>query len=64
LGVGLTTPHRKKKMNLLQKFIKKNIQTLMDASKDVGLEVNTEITKYMLMPHHQNAGQNHDTKVA
>jgi hypothetical protein len=31
---------------------------------EVGLEVNTEKTKYMLLSHHQNAGQNHDIKVA
>jgi hypothetical protein len=40
--------------------IKKNTRTLTDASKDVGPEVNTEKTKYMLLSHHQNAGQNHD----
>jgi hypothetical protein len=44
--------------------IKKNTQTLMDASKEVGLEVNTEETKYMSLSHHQNAGQNHDMKIA
>jgi hypothetical protein len=27
--------------------------------KEVGLEVNTEKTKYMLLSRHQNAGQNH-----
>jgi hypothetical protein len=37
---------------------------LIDASKELGLEVNTEKTKYMLLSHHQNAGQNHDIKVA
>jgi hypothetical protein len=35
-----------------------------DAGKEVGLEVNTEKTKYMLLCHHQNAGQNHDIKLA
>jgi hypothetical protein len=35
--------------------IKKNMETLIGASKEVGLEVNTEKTKYMLS-HHQNAG--------
>jgi hypothetical protein len=40
--------------------IKRNTQTLIDASKETGLEVNTEKTKYMLLSHHQNAGQNHD----
>jgi hypothetical protein len=44
--------------------IKENTETLIDASKEIGLEVNTEKTKYMLLSHHQNAGQNHDTKLA
>jgi len=34
--------------------IKKNIETLLEVSRDVGLEVNTEKTKYMVMPYHQN----------
>jgi hypothetical protein len=38
-------------------------QTLIDASKEVGLDVNTEETKYMLLSRHQNAGQNHDIKI-
>jgi hypothetical protein len=36
-------------------IIKKNTQTLIDASKEVGLEVITEKTKYMLLSYHQNA---------
>jgi site-specific DNA-adenine methylase len=44
--------------------IKKNTETLIDASKEVGLEENTEKTKYMLLSRHQNAGQNHDIKIA
>jgi hypothetical protein len=44
-------------------IIKKNTQTIIDSSKEVGLEVNTEKTKYMLLSHHQNAGQNHDIKI-
>jgi hypothetical protein len=43
--------------------IKKNTQTLTDISKEVGLEVNTEKTKYMLLSRHQNAGQNQDIKI-
>jgi hypothetical protein len=31
--------------------INKNTETLIDASKDVGLEVNVEKIKYMLVPH-------------
>jgi hypothetical protein len=43
--------------------IKKNTETVIDASKDVDLEVNTEKTKYMLWSRHQNVGQNHDIKI-
>jgi hypothetical protein len=53
-------------MNLLEDnvyAIKKNTETEIDASKEVGLEVNTEKTKYMLLSCHQNAGQNHDIKI-
>jgi hypothetical protein len=44
--------------------IKENMETLIDTSKEVGLEVNTENTKYMLLSRHLNAGQNYDNKVA
>jgi hypothetical protein len=42
--------------------IKKNMETLIDTSKEVDLEANTKKTKYMLLSHHQNAGQNHDVR--
>jgi hypothetical protein len=38
--------------------INKSTQTLIDASKVVGLEVNVEKRKYMLVFRDQNAGQN------
>jgi hypothetical protein len=38
--------------------IKKNTETLIDASKEVGLELNVDKTKYMLLSRHQNIGQN------
>jgi hypothetical protein len=44
--------------------IKKNTQTLIGAGKEVGLEVNTEKTKYTLLSRHQDAGQSHDIKIA
>jgi hypothetical protein len=46
--------------------IKKNMETLIEASKEVGLEVNTEKIKYtsMLLSRHHSAGQNHDIKIA
>jgi ribosomal protein S2 len=43
---------------------KKNTETLIEANKEVGLEVNTEKTKYMFLSRCQNAGQNHDIKFA
>jgi hypothetical protein len=42
--------------------VKKNTRTLTDASKEIGLEV-TQKTKYMLLSHHQHAGQSHDIKI-
>jgi hypothetical protein len=36
----------------------------LTTSKEVGLEVYAEKTKYMLLSHHQNAWQNHDIKIA
>jgi hypothetical protein len=44
--------------------IKRNMETLIDASKEVGLEINVEKTKYMLLSRHQNVGQNRDIKIA
>jgi hypothetical protein len=44
--------------------IKKNTETLIDASKEVGLEVNTEKTKYVFLYCQQNAVQNHDIRIA
>jgi hypothetical protein len=43
--------------------INNNTQTLIDASKEVGLEVNVEKTKYMLVSRDQNAGQTREIKV-
>jgi hypothetical protein len=43
---------------------KQNTETLTDSSKQVGLEANTEKTKYMLLSRHQNAGQTHNIKTA
>jgi hypothetical protein len=44
--------------------IKKNTETLTDASKGVGLEINAQKTKYMLPSHHHSVGQNQDIKIA
>jgi hypothetical protein len=44
--------------------MKKNADILFDASKEVGLVLNAEKTRYMLLSHHQNAGQNHGLQIA
>jgi hypothetical protein len=44
--------------------IKKNTEALLDASKEVGLEVNPEETKYTLMSRSQKVGQKRSIKIA
>jgi hypothetical protein len=54
-------------VNLLRDNIdtmKKNKETLINTSKEVSLEANAEKTKCLLLSHHQNAGQNHNIKIA
>jgi hypothetical protein len=43
--------------------IKKNAEDLVIANKEIGLEVNAEKTKYMVMSRNQNAGQNHNINI-
>jgi hypothetical protein len=42
--------------------IKENAEALVVASKEIGLEVNGDKTKYMVMSGDQNAGRSHNTK--
>jgi len=44
--------------------IKKDTEALLDTSREVSLEVNTEKAKYMFMSHHHTEGQNHYIKIA
>jgi len=43
--------------------IKKHTEALVSTSKETGLDVNAEKTKYMVMSPDQNAGQNHNIKI-
>jgi sorting nexin-29 len=43
---------------------RKNTKTLIEASEEVGLKINVEKTKYMLLSIHQNVGQNRGIKIA
>jgi hypothetical protein len=46
-------------------IIKKNAEILLDASREIGLQVNSEKTKYMFMSRNQTAaGQSNYTRVA
>jgi hypothetical protein len=44
--------------------VKKNTETLIDSNKEIGLEINVDKTKYMLLSCHQNVGQNGEIKIA
>jgi hypothetical protein len=44
--------------------IKENTETILEASRDVGLEINAEKTKYVIISCHQNSGQNQNIRIA
>jgi hypothetical protein len=44
--------------------IKENPETLLEASRDIGLEINAEKTMYMIMSRHPNSGQNQNIRIA
>jgi hypothetical protein len=44
--------------------IKENTGTLLEASRDIGVEINAEKTKYMIMSRHPNSGQNQNIRIA
>jgi hypothetical protein len=54
-------------VNLLRENIytvNRNTETLIEVSKEVGLEINVEKSKYMMLSRHPNVGQNRDLKIA
>jgi hypothetical protein len=44
--------------------VKETTEILLEASRDIGLEINAEKTKYMIMSRHPNSGQNQNTRIA
>ena len=43
--------------------VKENAEALVVANKEIGLEVNTDKTKYMIMSRDQNEGRSHCMKI-
>ena len=43
--------------------VKENVEALVAATKEIGLEVNADKTKYMVMSREQTAGLSHSMKV-
>ena len=43
--------------------VKENAEALVVATKEIGLEVNADKTKYMIMSRDQNAGRCHSMKI-
>jgi hypothetical protein len=43
---------------------KENTESNLEASRDIGLEINTEKTKYMIMSRHQDSEQNQNIRTA
>jgi hypothetical protein len=43
--------------------IKENTESVLESGRDVGLEINAEKTKYMIMSRHPNSGQNQNIRV-
>jgi hypothetical protein len=46
------------------KTIKQNIETLLEVSKDISLEINARKTKYMITSRHPNSGQIQNIRTA
>jgi hypothetical protein len=44
--------------------IKQNSETLLEASRDIGLEITAEKTKYMIMSRNPNSRQNQNIRIA
>ena len=43
--------------------VKENAEALLVATKEIGLEVNADKTKYMVMSRYRNAGRGHSVKI-
>jgi hypothetical protein len=44
--------------------MKENSETLLEVSRDVGLEINAEKTEYKIMSRHPDSGQDQNIRIA
>jgi sorting nexin-29 len=44
--------------------MKENTESVLEVRRDVGLAINVEKTKYMIMSRHPNSGQNQNIRIA
>jgi sorting nexin-29 len=44
--------------------IKENKETVLEVSREIGLDINAEKTKYTIMSRHPNSGQNQNIRIA
>jgi hypothetical protein len=45
------------------KNIKKNTETLLQPSRNIGLEINAGESKYIIMSHYPNSGQKQNIRI-
>jgi hypothetical protein len=43
--------------------IQEKLETILQANRVIGLEINAEKTKYIIIPHHSNLGQNQNIRI-
>ena len=43
--------------------LKENAEALVAATREIGLEISADKTKYMVMSRDQNAGRNHSVRI-
>jgi hypothetical protein len=50
-------------VNILSESVTPQKRSLLVASNEIGVAVNSEATKYTVMSHEENAGQNRNLKI-